>query len=79
MNEGVLTGYDMRLCGCCGGIMISFSGTTAPYSGSYKLISNGADFGFNGAEKFPIAVKIDWVADSTSPCDKILIKRLKRK
>jgi hypothetical protein len=51
MNDAIITGSDMRMCVCCGGLMINFDGEARPYAGDYKLIENSADLGIT--EKIP--------------------------
>ena len=60
MTEAIVTGYDGRMCACCGGLMITFDGQSRPYSGDFKLIDNSADLGFSINEPFPVYVKVSW-------------------
>lgn len=59
--DAVITGYDPRLCACCGELMINFKGETRPFIGDFKLIDNSVDLGIGSSEKFPVYVKVDWV------------------
>ena len=80
MNNAIITGYDLRACVCCGGLMITFDGTSKPYAGDFGLISNkAADIGITQADTFPIYVKIDWKKDTTNICNHILITKIARR
>jgi len=64
MNEGVITGYDMRECVCCGGLMINFDNNPTTYSGTYYLIDEmPPNSGISAESKFPIYVSVDWKKD----------------
>lgn len=73
MTEATITGYDLRACVCCGGLVIKFNNET-----DFRLISNDADLGIGESESFPISVKVDWQEDKTNACNRIIITRLKR-
>ncbi|MEJ7658369.1 MAG: hypothetical protein WKG07_01450 [Hymenobacter sp.] len=60
-SNAIITGYDGQYCGCCGGLMVTFTGDPKPYSSSFKLIDNTADLGLSPTEVFPLYVKIDYV------------------
>ena len=79
MSHAVITGYDGRMCACCGGLMITFNGETRPYEGDFKLIDNSSELGFTLNDAFPIYVKVDWTSDPTK-CfgNYITVTRLKR-
>jgi hypothetical protein len=79
MNDAIITGSDMRMCVCCGGLMITFNGETKPYTGDFKLIENSADLGITEKDTFPIYVKVDWKVDTTNICNHIIITRFKRR
>jgi hypothetical protein len=51
--DAIITGSDMRMCICCGGLMINFDGETQPYAGDFKLIANPEDLGITENDKFP--------------------------
>jgi hypothetical protein len=60
-HKAVITGFDMRLCACCGGLMINFEGDTTFNSNNYYLIINKPEeFGITYDSKFPIYVNVDW-------------------
>ena len=65
MNDGVITGFDSRMCPCCGGLMINFVGEIQPYKGSFYLIENNpSDLKINDSSTFPIYLKVDWTQKS---------------
>jgi hypothetical protein len=65
MNRGVITGYDVRDCICCGGLMINFSNDTIPYSGEfYQIDSLPGNSGIDEGTTFPVYVNVDWKPDS---------------
>jgi hypothetical protein len=79
MNEGIITGYDLRECACCGGPMITFTSDPKPYSAEFKLIENEADLGITDKDTFPIYVKVDWKESSAGACNRIIITRFVRR
>ncbi|MGZ3952114.1 MAG: hypothetical protein ACXVBZ_11995 [Flavisolibacter sp.] len=80
MSDGIINGWDQRACVCCGGLMISFTGETAPYKGDFKLIYNSSDLDIKANDTFPIYVKLDWTADANICMGNyITVHRLKRK
>jgi hypothetical protein len=79
MNDGIITGFDMRACVCCGGLMITFTGDKTPYAGDFKLIGNETDLGQEYKEKFPVYVKVAWKDDTTNICKHIIITRIARR
>jgi hypothetical protein len=80
MSNAVITGYDIRMALCTGGLMINFNGETEPYQGDFKLIDNSSELGINYDDDFPIYVAVDWISDS-SKCfgNYIKVTRLKRR
>lgn len=65
MNEGIITGYDLKTCQCCGGLMINFHNDTALYSDPYYLIDNeSSTLGISDSTEFPVKMKVDWVKDT---------------
>lgn len=70
MATGAITGFDLRKCGCCGGLMINFDGNTQAYTGDFWLIKNNpAELGIDTATAFPVYIKIDYerIASCGSP------------
>lgn len=78
MSNAIITGFDMRACACCGGLMITFNGEKTPYTGDFKLIGNETDLGQQYKENFPVYVKVDWKNDTTNICQHIIITRIAR-
>ena len=62
-SDAIITGFDLRKCMCCGGLMITFNGEPRPYVGDFKLIDNSADLGISINETFPIYVNVEWISD----------------
>lgn len=80
MSEAIITGYDERMCPCCGGLMITFNGEKRPYSGEFKLIENSADIDIKSNETFPVYVEVNWTTEPNKCLGNyIKITRLKRK
>lgn len=77
-DEAVITGWDVRACACCGGLMINFSGEPQPYKGDFKLIENSTELGITANDVFPIHVKVDWKEDPDNLCRRIIVARIKR-
>jgi hypothetical protein len=59
-TDALITGYDSRYCGCCGGLMVTFTGNSNASTG-FKLIDNVTDLGLSPTEVFPLQVKIAYV------------------
>lgn len=78
MNKAIITGYDLRTCACCGGLMITFSENSNPYAADYKLLQNDpASMGISEASKFPIYIELDW--EPVSSCNGMWIKATRYK
>src|SRR5438874_2362917 len=66
MNNAELTGWDLRMCPCCGGITLTIDNVPNPNGYSFFLTGYlPAGFNLGTNPKFPIAVKIDWKMDTT--------------
>ncbi len=57
-NNAVITCSDVRMCPCCGGVMINFESETRPYAGNLKLVQNSSTIGISERDAFPIFVKV---------------------
>jgi len=58
---GIITGYDARLCPCCGGLMINLNNETKLYEGNFYLIDNtAADLGIPAGAAFPIYAQVTY-------------------
>lgn len=78
-KEAVLTGFDQRVCPCCGGLMVTFNGETKPYVAPFFLVENDpASLGVDANGSFPIRVKIEY--EQLTKCNQsfIRIKTFKR-
>ena len=80
MADAIITGYDAKMCACCGGLMINFNGETQPYKGDFKLIDNSADFDIKSYNTFPVYVKVNCTSEPNK-CfgNYIKVTRLKKK
>lgn len=62
-TAAVITGYDARLCPCCGGLMINFNGATEGQVASSFLIENDLSaYGITDKSRFPIFVQVAYTA-----------------
>lgn len=71
---GIITGYDLRECACCGGWFIAISDSIYRF---YELPKeNNIDF---EKDTLPMKVKLDW-KKSPSLCigDEIIVIRIKK-
>jgi hypothetical protein len=70
MVDGILTGFDLGMCPCCGGTFIKIGDTT--YRINSIPSSSGIDFEHN---PFPINVELTYTMDTTaSACRGMYIK-----
>ena len=62
MNSAVITGWDLRMCASCGGLMINFTDSTRPYAGVYYDLTNTAQsLGLSDTVSvFPIYMRVNW-------------------
>ena len=60
MNEAVITGFDNRMCACCGGLMFHFTATVDSISDHDRLVDDKNLLGITNDTKFPLTVKLDW-------------------
>ena len=81
MNNAVITGYDLRMCACCSGLLINFNNDSLSFHGPYYDLDNTpASMGIDSNTTFPLYLKCDWKAD-TAYCggtSHILITRFQR-
>lgn len=68
-TEAIITGHDLALCACCGGLMITTSDDPETYSDQYYQLSNQADFPDLDLSEFPIYIKMDFEIDSSRCVD----------
>jgi hypothetical protein len=73
-TKAIITGYDMRKCACCGGLMITFSNDDKPYSSDFVLV-NSLPTGttINESSKFPMSVCIKY-EKLESPCGMVKLR-----
>jgi hypothetical protein len=63
--NSIITGYDVRDCACCGGLLINFEDQTQPYQGNYFLIDNTpSDLGIEANSTFPIYALVEYLVTS---------------
>ena len=68
LTDAIITGFDLRDCICCGGLMVSFVNNPIPYSGEFYLVNDlPKDSGIDNNTKFPLYVKISW-KDNSNVC-----------
>ena len=67
MDNGIITGFDNRMCSCCGGLLINFKGETQSYVGEFYLIQNSAELGIDQNARFPMHVKVRWTQEGLEP------------
>jgi hypothetical protein len=66
-SQGVITGYDMRMCPECGGLFITIKNdTTKNAPPKYDINESLQQLGINPNTKFPINVSLNWRHDTTS-------------
>src|SRR5260221_12831874 len=76
---GIITGYDARLCACCGGLMINFNNQTQSYSGDFYLIDNApSDLGIQNNATFPIYAEVKYTLLSRCPGNVIRINSFRK-
>ena len=68
LDKGIITGFDNRMCPCCGGLLINFKVETQSYVGEFYLIKNPPEeLGINPDTKFPLHVKVRWTQEGLEP------------
>ncbi|NII29015.1 hypothetical protein HB364_28310 [Pseudoflavitalea sp. X16] len=63
LTSAILTGNDPRYCGCCGGIMVTFTNNPVPMAAEFKLFRGNLSNYLGSNPTFPIYVEIEWHAD----------------
>ena len=63
LTPAILTGYDPRYCGCCGGLMITFTDNPAPLAAPFKLIRSTLADKIGNNPTFPMYVEVAWEVD----------------
>jgi hypothetical protein len=81
MGAGVVTGYDVRDCACCGGLLINLnSSSTELYSDStYQIDLVPGNFDIDANTVFPVFINLDY-SRNTKKCGKTIdILKFERK
>lgn len=61
MANCIITGYDARMCPCCGGLMLTFTEKTKPYQGEFYMVQNkDSELGISRSTVFPVYLKVDY-------------------
>ncbi|MEM6347265.1 MAG: hypothetical protein AAF927_25470 [Bacteroidota bacterium] len=63
-TEAIITGYDLALCACCGGLMITTGENPEKYGGEFYMLSNEHDFPDLDRSEFPIYIRMDFTIDT---------------
>lgn len=68
--HAIITGYDPRMCACCGGLMINFEGIThPPMSPDYYQVKNDpASLGIMPTTAFPVYADVTYVLEAQPGC-----------
>jgi hypothetical protein len=65
-NNAIITGYDLRACACCGGLLINFDSVAHSYQGPfYDCDNEPASLGIDSTTVFPVYLKVNWHFDSS--------------
>ena len=65
LDNAIITGNDMRMCPCCGGIMITFSNNPSPYQATfYDIDSVAPNSVISDTMTFPKYVRVKWHFES---------------
>lgn len=78
-SNAELTGYDMRMCQCCGGLQITIDNAPSAY-GFFLVGEFPKDFVLGNNPQFPILVRVDYKID-TIRCGgtRVNISRIERR
>lgn len=77
-SNAIITGFDKRMCICCGGLMINFNNDPTPYHSDFKLIFNSTMTGITAKDTFPINVYVEYKIDTTNLCKPIVLTKFVR-
>ena len=77
LTKAIITGYDLRKCSCCGGLMITFSSNPQPNIAAFNLIANDpSEFGINQQTQFPVYISVNY--KKLDGCgDKVMITKFR--
>jgi len=77
MNNAQITGYDLRLCVCCGGYVVTIDNVPNPNGSTFFLAGQfPSNFVLDANPTYPVAIKLDWQTD-TAKCYGNYIKILR--
>lgn len=66
-SQGVITGYDPRMCPMCGGLFITIKNDTTKNAPSrYDINQSLQQLGINPNATFPINVSLNWKRDTSA-------------
>jgi hypothetical protein len=72
-SNGVIIGYDITMCACCGGLIIIIDEVR------YLIDSLPANSEIDKVETYPISVKLDWqLIKQGCPDNRISVQRIKK-
>jgi hypothetical protein len=72
-SNGVIIGYDISMCACCGGLIIIIDEVR------YLIDSLPVDSGIDKAATYPFSVKLDWqLIKQGCPNNRISVQRIKK-
>lgn len=73
MNEGIITGIDVRECSCCGGFFVEIKDSTYRF---YSL-PTGSNINLTNNPGFPIYVNLNWkMRDTLCLGDEIIVLKI---
>jgi hypothetical protein len=77
MNNAEIIGYDLRLCVCCGGYIVTIDNVSNPNGSAFFLVGQfPSNFVLDANPTYPVAIKLDWEVD-TAKCYSNYIKILR--
>ena len=80
LTNAIITGVDFRRCACCGGLMITFTNDSIPYSAAFYDIKDlPSSAGISEQSTFPIKVKVAYSKVSQSCGNFVNITTLERR
>jgi len=80
LRDAVITGFDQRLCPCCGGPMINFENNPTPYSGRFYLVENDlSSYGISASSTFPLFVRVEYNVKEKCGDTVVIISKLVKK
>jgi hypothetical protein len=70
MKQGFILGYDMAMCACCGGVVL----TDNPASSSSRILIDTSlvKLNLSATDVFPVKINYDWQKDSSKGCNNFI-------